>query len=220
MDDKTRNKQKILLCLARKSQNVTEIRRATGIHQTTAHQYLPILEKEGLVKIEYEGWMNGKRKNGRAMICSLTDAGLSWVINVSVFETLKVLSDILMPLKSTDAREAFRSYLKARIIKGETVEERVQAWIDVYEPFRLLLKDILILESYLSSTITTDSNGHYVDTMDPKDTVEKSYFLFGPDLVNSASWLPGTYPETENILYDRKDVLEIFLTNRVDKPKI
>ena len=203
MDELAKNTQRILLSVLTGHQNVSAIRTNTRIHPKTLSNYLKLLDKRGLIEVETKGWKKGKSKP-----CFITNDGITWLINTSLNETLRVLSKIIHQLKSTKTREIFQKTKAERysrnmkIIKNYFIERLLREnkspieypdgmeLTDPDQPFREALKKLFALHLYLISNPIQMFE-------DPERAIEKDFILFAPNMRFMFSWHPGSFPELE-----------------------
>lgn len=203
MDESAKITQQILLSILTGDQNVSAIRNDTGLHPETLSIYLPSLVKQGLIKVETKGWKKGKSKP-----CSITDAGIKWLVDIPLNETMQVISKIVSQLKNPKNQEIFknvqaerfsrntkiiRNYFIERFLKRDKSPIEYPDGVDLTDqnqPFREALKKLLALHLYLISNpnVTPDE----VET-----NIENDFILFAPHMTFVFSWHPGAFPELE-----------------------
>ena len=100
---------KILISILSKNQKFNEIQYETGISPRILRKYLENMKDDRLIEEDEKNWKRGKDKK-----CSITEKGIKWLIDVSLFDFLKILSsvfensDILKMLKKPENREVFQ----------------------------------------------------------------------------------------------------------------
>jgi hypothetical protein len=203
LDEQARITQKILLSILEGNQKVGDIRFDTCLSPKTLASYLELLSKRGLIRVEIKGW-----KKGKAKPCFIADAGIKWLINISLNENLQILQKIAGQLGSPINREIFKKiqeerysrnrrivmdYFIERGLKGDTSEIEYPDGMDLAEagqPFREVLKKILSLYLYLISD-------PYQTPEEIEHNLEKDFILFSPKMYLKFSWHPGAFPELE-----------------------
>jgi len=206
LEEENRITQKILLSILKGNSNVSEIRVETGLHRKTLTKYLPLLTKRKLIELKTKGWKKGKSKS-----FSITGNGISWLINNSLNETLKVLTEVVAQSRKPQFREAFnkarnehnlrntkliQNYLVERSLKGDkTFEPPEFDQTDFDQQFRESLEKILGMHIYLTSC--PSQTPEEIDNL-----LEKSFALFAPKMKYLFSWHQGAFPELEHQIYE------------------
>jgi len=192
-----------LLSILEGDQNVTGIRNDTSLHQKTLSIHLKRLAKQGLIKAETRGW-----KRGKPIRCSITKAGIKWLINVPINETLQLLSEIVTQLKNPKNRETFkkvqarkfsrdmkniRDCFVEKSLKGDKSSMKYPDGLDLTDPdqpFRDALKKLFTLHLYLTSNNNTTSD-------EVEHSIENDFILFAPHMTFVFSWHRGAFPKLE-----------------------
>jgi predicted transcriptional regulator len=203
LDEATNVNQRILQSILSGHNNVSSIRRDTNIHPKNLPKVLASLTKQGLIKMQTKGW-----KKGKSIPCSITNDGISWLTNTSLNETLRLLSNISDQLRNPQNREIFKNaqaekyYQNCRIIRDYFIERLLKNnnseleypkdvdSVDFNEPFRELLKKVLLLHMYL---ISDPDKG--IEELE--DSLEKDFVFFGPHMTFAFSLHPGAFPELD-----------------------
>jgi DNA-binding PadR family transcriptional regulator len=203
LDESLRITQQILLALLEGDHNVSAIKNNTGLHPKTLSIYLKRLIKQKLIEVEIRGWKRGKSKP-----YSITDAGIKWLTDIPLNETLEVLSRIASQLRKPLNREAFRNvraerysrdkriignYFIERLLKGDKSPIEYPEGLDSSDEnqlFREALKKLLALHLYLIS-----DPGSTPDEVERG--LEEDFILFAPHMTFEFSWHPGAFPELE-----------------------
>lgn len=195
------------------SKNVSAIRDDTGIHPKDLPTYLKHLAKEDFIKIETRGWRRGK-----SMPCSITEAGINWLVNTSMLDVLKVLSHILSQLRKPENREVFqrvgeKNYLESMsLIRNHFIECHIKGidpfealkpldeWeykhrfrmTDIDEPLREALRKLFALQLYFAGKI---GEGYLED---PEMIIKKEFVLFAPNMEFFFSWDRSKIPKLDS----------------------
>lgn len=202
-----------MLSILSGSKNVSAIRDDTGIHPKTLPAYLSWLSEKGLIKVEVKGWRRGKSKP-----CSITEAGINWLVNTSMLDVLKVLSHVLSQLRKPENREVFRKvreekYLQTRNLIINHFIECHRKGIDPFEALRPLdeweynhrfriqdLDEPLIKALRKLYALILFFWSPEPPKEDPEDTINTHIAIFTPGLLPFYMYRPGTRPELDHQL--------------------
>jgi predicted transcriptional regulator len=203
LDETARITQEILSSILKGNNKVGDIRLETGLSPKTLSKYLRLLSKQGLIKVPKDC------KRGKSKPCSITDAGIKWLVNIPLNENLEVLFKIADQLKKPNIREVFKNvqtyrvsrntkitqnYFIERMLKGADKSSfELPDGIDLTDsdqPFREALKKILALHMYLISDPCQTPE-------EAERSIEKDFIVFAPKMRFLFSWNPGAFPELE-----------------------
>jgi DNA-binding PadR family transcriptional regulator len=213
LDESARITQKILVSVLAGSLKVGDIRCGTGLSPKTLASYLEHLDKQGLITVAK------RKKRGMSKPCSITDAGIKWLINIPLNENLQILLKIAEQLKKRSNREIFlktnakrhnqnakiiQNYFIERNLKGDTSPIEYPEGVDLTDtdqPFREVLKKVLTLHMYLMS-------GPYQSPEEIERELEKDFILFSPKMYFKFNWHPGSFPALEHQIREAEKTFE------------
>ena len=225
-EEETRITQKILSSLLTGNQKVHEIREYAQLSPKTLTKHLGLLSKQKLITV-------AKGRRGQSKPCSITDAGISWLINVPVSENLKIISKIASLIGTAKIREVYQKTnseifaRNRRLTINHFIESSLKGVKPLQQPidglcfkdpiqlFRETLKKLLTLQMFLSfNNLPSNETTETLET-----NIDKSFILFAPRMTLWFWWEPGKFSEFEGLDNELRKLERHFLSKRINQPQ-